>query len=80
MDTENKIQNADKPAFPTNARMHSDAQGLIKREEFAKAAMHAYLSGSAPQGLGEDDAIYHVRIAAISIRAANELLKQLDNH
>ena len=40
------MKNTDKPAYPTNARMHSDMTGLTKREYFAGLAMQALISRS----------------------------------
>jgi hypothetical protein len=73
------VYNGMKPAYPTNARMFSDAQGMSKREAFAMAAMQAYLSGGAPQEAKEPDHEYHERVAKISVWAADGLLKQLES-
>jgi hypothetical protein len=70
-------------AFPTNARMHSDAQGLTKREVFAKAAMQALLSSIDTQRHMQEDERYTGNnfkevVAVNAIEFADELLRQLE--
>jgi hypothetical protein len=71
---ENKEKgNGDRPAYPTNARMYSEAQGMSKRELFAMAAMQGILSGHmASEGREKS-------IADQSVRMADELLKALES-
>lgn len=67
-----KTENKTKPAFPTNARMHSDAQGITKREYFAAIAMQGIL---ANQNWHMSEAY----AAGSAIAEADELLKQLES-
>lgn len=68
------MENKDKPAYPTNARMHSDAVGLTKREMFAMAAMQGLSSCPIPGSHNRPD-----EIASSAIKIADELLKQLES-
>lgn len=77
--------NQDRPAFPTNARMHSEAQGITKREYFAAMAMQGILASRSLQkalyrdvsaGLYEDRT-HQNALAAEAVMQADELLKQL---
>ena len=86
------MENPNKPAYPTNARMHSDAMGLTKRELFAMAAMRGYATPYVMRlnllqrirllftGKG-DVTISHSaanEIADKAIRLADALLEQLN--
>lgn len=79
--------NKEKPAFPTNGRMHSDMVGLSKREYFAVIALQGILSNPSNSNmdlmgvntsgpLGFIAANFAVKEA---IGYADELLKQPDN-
>jgi hypothetical protein len=80
-----KVANAEKPAYPTNARMHSDAQGMTKRELFAMAAMQGLLANSHYlQRLEEnfdDDQFDDMNVMLVkeSVEIADELLKALES-
>lgn len=66
------MENKDKPAYPTNARMHSDAQGLTKREMFAMAAMQGLLAN--PNSWGKSI----IKISVDAQQLADSLLKTLN--
>lgn len=78
------MNNADKPAYPTNARMHSDAVGLTKKEYFAALAMQGLLANPQYMMSLEDSyrrkAIHDMNgmLARESVDMADELLNQLE--
>lgn len=84
MSTE-KVKNKDLPAFASVAIYGNDGyqqDGLTKREYFAAMAMQGYFSNSQIAKLrctktSEEDA---VDIAEISVKAAEALLKALENN
>lgn len=71
------MNNADKPAYPTNARMHSDAQGITKREYFAAMAIQGLMAVNDKGTFSEEEMAQVAARYAISV--ADELLKQLDS-
>ena len=76
------IDNADKPAYPTNARMHSDAQGMTKREAFAMAAMQGIIAGFDPETKCNGcyiPASEYPLLMSQAVQLADELLKQLES-
>jgi hypothetical protein len=78
-----KISNANKPAYPTNARMNSDAIGLTKREYFIAMAMQSMIhvktsqTGATTYELAKNDEDINGDIAAASIAVADTLLKHI---
>lgn len=80
------MRNSDQAAFPRQSSQDKEqtvynAQiGLTKREHFAAMAMQGLLSiyddGQNAICPNEENVIY---MAKLSVRAADELLKQLDN-
>lgn len=70
------MQNEDRPAFPTNGRMHSEMVGLTKREYFAAMAMQGILSGRNEQ-VEQRGYPYH-EVAVWAAEQADELIKQLE--
>lgn len=90
-DPRNKVDEPKKPAFPTNARMHSDAQGLTKREYFAAKTMQSIaavvFSGYNEayqrqlldwQGKYGKEVRVREAMAKDAVELADELLKALD--
>jgi hypothetical protein len=65
------MENSQRPAHPTNGRMHDQMTGLTKRELIAAMAMQAYLSS--------DNRAKADHVAQVAIRNADELLKQLEH-
>jgi hypothetical protein len=65
-------ENMARPAFPTNARMHTTAQGLTEREHFAAMALQGLLPLIDRYG----DPIRE-NICADAVAFADELLTQL---
>ena len=63
----------DRPAFPTNARMFSEAQGLTKREYFAIKAMQGILSGRICESLYPP-----LEVAEWAIDQADAMIKKLE--
>lgn len=68
------MRNENRPAFPTNGRMHSEMVGLTKREYFAAMAMQSlilqidrYKAGSAIEFMCGDAVVF-----------ADALIKQLE--
>jgi hypothetical protein len=78
------MENTDRPAYPTNARMNSEMNGLTKREMFAMAAMQGMLSN--PQYTHELKSMFNQNIITDtnamlvreSIDMADELLRLLE--
>jgi len=66
-----KYPNAIRPAYPTNNRMFSAAQGLTKREYFAAVAMQGILAN--PNWIMSED--YAANAALVE---ADKLLEQLE--
>ena len=76
---ENKTKQADRPAFPTNARMHSEAQGITKREYFAAMAMPSFIKDYVFED-SIDGQVKQMDFAAkMAVKMADELLKQLES-
>lgn len=77
------LSNHEKPAYPTNGRMHSDMTGLTKREAFAMAAMqgmcHSYFVPSLSKQSEAIGANIDIAIATAAVSLADELLKQLES-
>jgi hypothetical protein len=76
------MEETDKPAFPTNARMHSDAQGLTKREYFAALFMQSMCAGEGAVMVANRDKRYDETnwkevVAMNAIEFADALLEQL---
>lgn len=78
------MENFERPAYPTNGRMHSEMTGLTKREMFAMAAMQGLLSNAGyTQGLEanyKNNVITDMNAMAAreAIDMADQLLKQLE--
>lgn len=69
------MENFERPAFPTNARMYGEMTGLTKREYFAAMAMQGLCVGRITGELKQGEC---VDIAEMSLLIADEVIKQLD--
>lgn len=79
-----KYPNPQRPAYPTNNRMFSAAQGLSKREYFAAMFMQPMIAGDGARMVADRDKRYDETnwkevVAKNAIEFADELLKQLSN-
>lgn len=80
-DPADKYPNAIRPAYPTNNRMFSAAQGLTKREYFAAMAMQGLVNreGWAERFNNEiADGSLVETLAIASVKMSDALLKQLE--
>lgn len=74
-----QLQNHERPAYPTNGRMHSEMTGLTKREVFAMAAMQGICSQPAGDQYCVNGGWLHPEtVTKAAIEIADELLKQLE--
>lgn len=76
------MENNQKPAYPTNGRMHSDMTGLTKREYFAAMALQGLTNefwNEHLQDVAEKAGSNISKIIAISaVDIADELIKELE--
>jgi len=70
------MDNFERPAYPTNGRMHSEMTGLTKRELFAMAAMQGIVSFSTNYLAHPDSA---EETAKDAVNMADQLLKALES-
>lgn len=70
------LKNEDRPAFPTNGRMHSEMVGLSKREEIAARVLSGLVTGYAANGM--TPTLNPEYTAKTALLFADELLKQLE--
>lgn len=69
------MENSQRPAHPTNGRMHGEMTGLTKRELIAAMAMQGMLAGTEDENTFPGNQSWYAKHA---IEFADELLKQLE--